>query len=101
MVPDIGEENRSLIIVVGVALLGTIAKAFKKRSLDWHEFLAEIIVSLLVAFGLFHLGILQGISDHALYVSAVCWFTGVSLTRHAQWIVRFGTLLSKSKGYEN
>jgi len=37
---------------------------------------------------------MQGASDSAMYVAAVCWFTGVSLTRHAQWLVRLGTLLS-------
>jgi len=47
------QESRPLIILVGVALLATIAKAFKKRSLDWREFFGELIVSGLLAFGLF------------------------------------------------
>lgn len=93
----IDPEHRPLLVLLTVALLGTVAKAFKKRSLDWREFLGELILSGLLAFGMFHMGVLQGVSDHAVYVGAVCWFTGVSLTRHAQWIIRFGTLLSKTE----
>lgn len=93
----IDPEYRPLMAIVGIALLATIAKAFRKRSLDIKEFISELIVSGLLAFGIFHLGVLQGVSDHALYVGAVCWFTGVSLTRHAQWMIRLLTMLSKSK----
>lgn len=96
----INEENKPLFAIIAIALLATIAKAFKKRTLDIKEFIGELITSGLLAFGIWHLGIFQGLSIHAIYVGAVCWFTGVSLTRHAQWGIRLLAVIAKGKADE-
>jgi hypothetical protein len=77
-------ETRALWTVLMIFMLGTLAKALRKKdALDWGEVAAEFIVAGLLAFGFWNLG-------------AVLWATGLGTVRQLQWFIRLANALIKA-----